>query len=75
MTGETSLSFNKLRVPLGVATDGAVRQFEADGKFTLHQVSSDVKSPMWQALIHLLADLKGMQPVGTIRRGSFGICT
>ena len=57
--GEISLSFSKLRIPLGIPQDQAVKQLEAEGKLTLHHVSSEVKSPLWQALIRLLADLNG----------------
>ena len=67
MTGEISLSFSKLRIPLGVAGDQAVKQLEAEGKLTLHHVSSEVKSPMWQALIRLVADMNGKQAANVIR--------
>jgi hypothetical protein len=67
VTGEISLSFNKLRVPLGVALDQAVKQAEAEGKVTLHQVGAEVTSPLWQGLIRLLADMNGKQPSDKIR--------
>ena len=57
--GEISLSFSKLRIPLGLPEDQAVKQLEAEGKLNLHHVSSEVKGPMWQGLIRLLADLNG----------------
>jgi hypothetical protein len=56
VAGEISLSFDKLRMPLGVARDQEFRQLEAEGKLTLHQVASEVNSPLWQALIRLVAD-------------------
>ena len=58
VTGEMSLAFKTLRIPLGVARDQLAKRLEAEGKLTLHQVSTEVKnrSPMWQALIKLLAD-------------------
>jgi hypothetical protein len=62
VAGAISLSFNKLRIPLGVAGDQAVKQLEAEGQLTLHQVSSEIKSPMWQGLIRMLADINGKQP-------------
>jgi hypothetical protein len=62
VSGEISLSLNKVRIPLGVAKDEAVKHVEAEGKLTLHQVGSDVKSPMWQALIKMVADMNGKEP-------------
>jgi hypothetical protein len=60
--GAISLSFTKLRIPLTAARDQAVKQLEAEGKLTLHQVASEIKSPMWQGLIRMLADINGKQP-------------
>ncbi len=65
--GEISLSLSKLRMPLGVPQDQAVKQLEAEGKLTLHHVSSEVKGPMWQAVIRLLADLNGKKVPNSIR--------
>ncbi len=65
--GEISLSFSTLRIPLGLPQDQAVKQLEAEGKLTLHHVSSEVKSPMWQGLIRLLADLNHMKSPNPIR--------
>jgi hypothetical protein len=62
VAGEISLSFNKLRIPLGVAKDQEFKQLEAEGKLMLHQVASEVKSPLWQGLILMLADMNGVQP-------------
>jgi hypothetical protein len=67
VTGEISLSLSKLRMPLAVGEDEAIKHLEAEGKLTLHQVSSEVKSPMWQGLIRLLADMRGKQPSNVIR--------
>jgi hypothetical protein len=64
---KSSLSFNKLRIPLGVAREQEFKQLEAEGKLTLHQVASEVKSPVWQGLIWLLADMNGKQPSNVIR--------
>jgi hypothetical protein len=65
--GEVSLSFSKLRIPLGVPLDQAVKELQAEGKLTLHQVSSEVKGPLWQAVIRLVADLNGKKASGKIR--------
>jgi hypothetical protein len=67
VTGEISLSLSKLRVPLGVAVDQEFKQLEAEGKLTLHRVSSDVKSPMWQALFKVLADINDKKPAEVTR--------
>jgi hypothetical protein len=53
-------------MPLGLARDQEFKQLEAEGKLTLHQVASEVKSPMWQALIRLLADMNGKRPTNMI---------
>ena len=65
--GEISLSFSKLRIPLGAPKKQVGKQLEAEGKFTLHQVSSEVKCPLWQAVIRLVADLNGKKASGKIR--------
>jgi hypothetical protein len=67
VAGEISLSFNKLRIPLGVARDQEFKRLEAEGKLTLHQVASEVKSPLWQGLIRMLAYMNGKKPSGVIR--------
>jgi hypothetical protein len=67
VAGEISLSFNKLRIPLGVARHHEFKQVDAEGKLTLHQVASEVKSPLWRGLIRLLADMHGKEPSNVIR--------
>jgi hypothetical protein len=67
VTGEVSLSFDKLRVPLGVPDEQAIKRLEAEGKLRLHQFTSEVKSPAWQALVRLLADMNGKKPSDVIR--------
>jgi hypothetical protein len=67
VAGEISLSLRRLRLPLGVAGGQTLKLLEAEGRLTLHQVASDVKSPMWQALIKVVADMNGTQPAGVIR--------
>jgi hypothetical protein len=67
VAGEISLCFTKLRIPLGVATDQKFKQLEAKGKLTLHQVASEVKSPLWQGLIRLLAAMNGKLLTNVIR--------
>jgi hypothetical protein len=67
VTGEISLSLSKVRVLLGLAEEEEVKQLEAEGKLTLHQVASEIKSPMWQGLIRMLADMHGKKPSNVIR--------
>jgi hypothetical protein len=64
--GEISLSFDKLRIPLGGTPDQELKQLDAEGRVTLHQVASEVKSPMWQALVRLLANMSGKQPSNVV---------
>jgi hypothetical protein len=67
VSGDVSLSFSKLRLPLGVAEDQAVKYLEAEGKLNLHQVSAEIKSPLWQGLIRLVADMNGKKTPNVIR--------
>jgi hypothetical protein len=62
VTGEISLSVTRLRMPLVPGAEDVVKQVDAEGKLTLHQVSAEVKSPMWQALIRVIADMHGKKP-------------
>jgi hypothetical protein len=57
--GEFSFSLDKLRIPIGVPRDEAVKRMEVEGKLVLHQVSTDVKNPMGQAVVQLVADMNG----------------
>jgi hypothetical protein len=65
--GATSLSFSKLRIPLGVAREQEFKQLEAEGNLTLHQLAFEVKSPLWQVLIRILAYMHGKEPSDVIR--------
>jgi hypothetical protein len=67
VTGEISLSFHSLRIPLGLAREQEFKQLEAEGRLTLHQVASEVKSPLWQGLIRILAVINGEPPSNVIR--------
>jgi hypothetical protein len=67
VAGEISLSFDRLRIPLGVARDQKLKQLEAEGRLTFHQVSSEVKSPLWQGLIRILAVMNDKPPSNVIR--------
>jgi hypothetical protein len=67
VSGEISLSFSKLCFPLGVTRDQEFKQLEAEGKLTLHEVASEIKSPLWQGLIRLIAEMNGKEPPDVIR--------
>src|SRR5262249_51633189 len=57
VTGEISLALKTVRIPFGVGKDQLVKRLEADGTLTLHQVATEVRNPLWQALLKLLADM------------------
>src|SRR5262249_32851841 len=59
ISGEYSFSLDKLRIPIGVPRDQAVKRMEVEGKLVLRDVSTDVRSPMGQALVKLVADMNG----------------
>src|SRR6516165_10280238 len=59
INGEFSLSLDKLRIPIGVPRDEAVKRMEVEGKLVLHQVSTNVKNATGQALVQLVADMNG----------------
>jgi hypothetical protein len=65
--GEISLCFTRLRIPLGVSREQRLKQLDAEGNLTLHQVASEVKSPLWQGLIRLLAAMNGKMLCNVIR--------
>jgi hypothetical protein len=67
VTGEISLSLDKLQLPLGVTRDQLIKHAEVEGKLTLHQVTSEPKSPVRRALIQLLADMHGKQAPDVVR--------
>src|SRR6516225_2095131 len=65
--GEISLSLDKLRVPLGIPKDELATRVEVEGKLSFHQVSSAVKSPLRQALVHLVAHMNGKHESEVLR--------
>jgi hypothetical protein len=67
VTGEMSLSLSRIHIPLGAARDELFKRTEVEGKFGLHQVGVEAKSPLTQALIHLLAGLYGKHPSDVVR--------
>jgi hypothetical protein len=69
IAGEVSLAFKTLRIPLGGAPDQLAKRLEAEGTFTLHQVTTEAKNkgPMQLALIKMLSDLNGKQPSVALR--------
>jgi hypothetical protein len=67
VTGEVSLSLDKLRVPLGVPKEEAIKRMEVEGKVTLHRVESDFRNPTRQAVVHLVAAMNGKQTTEVVR--------
>ena len=67
VTGEVSLSLDKLRVPLGVPKEDAIKRMEVEGKVTLHRVASDFRNPTRQAVVHLVAAMNDKQPTEVVR--------
>jgi hypothetical protein len=67
ISGAFSLSLDKLRIPIGVPRDEAVKRMELEGKLVLHDVSTDVRSPMGQALVQLVADMNGKKTFEVVR--------
>ena len=69
ITGNMSLAFKTLRIPLGGPKDQLAKHLEAEGTLTLHQVSTEAKnrSPIQLALIQMLADLNGKPASSVIR--------
>src|SRR5262249_18448288 len=59
--GEVSLSLDKFRIPLGMARDEMAKRIEVEGKLGLHQISTEVKNPINQALVQVLADMHNKQ--------------
>jgi hypothetical protein len=54
-------------MPLGVSEEEVIKQLEVEGKLTLHRAGAQVNSPMWQAIIKMVADLRGKHPSNVIR--------
>lgn len=67
MSGEVSLSVDKVEIPLGRSKDQWLKQAQVDGHLTLHQVTSRIHKPMRLALVKLLADLYGKDASEVVR--------
>jgi hypothetical protein len=67
VAGDLSLSFETLRIPLGVAKEQMAKHLVAAGKLRLHQVAIQAKNPMSQALLKVLADMHGKPSSNLIR--------
>lgn len=65
--GEVSLSLDKLRVPLGIPQEQAVKRLEIEGKLGLHQIATVVKNPIDQAVVKILADMYGKPAPEVVR--------
>src|SRR5262245_55223414 len=67
ISGAVSLSLDKLRIPIGVPRDQAVKHKEVEGKLVLHYLSTDVGNPMRQALVQLVAEMNGKDASRVVR--------
>jgi hypothetical protein len=67
ISGEFSFSLDKLRIPIGIPRDQVVKRMEVEGKLVLQQVLTDVKNPMGQALVELVADMNGKDASDVVR--------
>src|SRR6516162_6737936 len=67
ISGEFSFSLDKLRIPIGVPRDEAVKRVEVEGKLALNEVSTKVKNAMGQSLVQLVADMNGKEPSKVVR--------
>jgi hypothetical protein len=65
--GEISLSLDTFRVPLGVPMSDFAKRVELAGKLHLHHISVDVKEPILETLIKVLADMHGKKPSEIVR--------
>src|SRR5262249_31783471 len=65
--GEVSLALDKFRVPLGIPREQVARRIEVEGKLSLHQVATEAKSPLSQALVHLVASVNDKRPSDVVR--------
>ena len=67
VTGNVSLSLEKLRIPIGIPRDQLVQRIELEGKLVLHQVSTEVNNPLRQALVELIAQMNGRKASDVVR--------
>jgi hypothetical protein len=67
ISGAVSLSLDKLRMPIGIARDRAVKRMELEGKLVLHEVCTEVSNPMRQMLVQLVADMNGKDASHVVR--------
>lgn len=67
LEGEVSLSFDTLRVPVGMPDEQWLATVEMNGKLVIHQVMSLSQTPIRQTLVKLLCDLNGKAPIDKLR--------
>ncbi len=67
LTGEISLTLDKLRIPLGLSEEEWLSGLVVHGKLAIHQVATVAKDPMRQAIVKLLADLYGKEAAEVVR--------
>ena len=67
MSGEFSLSLDKLRVPIGISRDQAAARIEIEGKLVLHHLATEIKNPVRRAIVELVADMNGKHASDVVR--------
>jgi hypothetical protein len=67
VAGDISLSFKKLRIPLGVGKDELPKRVEAEGTLTLGKLAAEATTPMAQIVLKVLADMHNKPAASMIR--------
>jgi hypothetical protein len=65
--GEFSLDLEQFRIPLDVPPEELAKKVEVAGSLRLHRVTTEVKTPLLQSMVKVLADLYGKKPSEVIR--------
>lgn len=67
LSGEISLSFEALQIPLGASPQELLRGLKLRGRLGIHEVTTESNNPTLQAIVRLLADLYGKDPGDVVR--------
>jgi hypothetical protein len=65
--GELSLAVDKMRIPLGASKEQLANGIEVAGRLQLHQINTEVKTPLLQGMVKVLADLYHKKPSEIVR--------
>ena len=67
LTGEVSLTLDRLRIPLDLPKDQWIDGLVVGGKLALHQLTTQAKGPMRRAIVKVLSDLYGKGAMEVVR--------